>query len=99
MSLYSVEIKRSAAKSLKALPKGARQRIRTAIFGLSDEPRPHGHKTLDSKKKVYRIRTGSYRIVYQVHDAALTVLVVRIADRSEVYAQLQELLKPLSRPT
>ena len=98
MSLYSVTIKRSAAKSLKALPKGARQKLRVAIFGLADEPRPHGHKTLDSKKKVYRIRVGSYRAVYQVHDGKLLVLVVTIANRKDVYSRLQDLLKGLDAP-
>ena len=98
MSSYSVAIKRSATKGLKALPTGARQRIRAAIFGLAEEPRPHGHKTLDAKKKVYRIRVGDYRVIYQVRDAHLVVLVVRIANRRDVYDRLQTLLKLLDPP-
>lgn len=98
MPSYSVEIKRSAAKGLKALPARARQRIRTAIFCLADDPRPYGHKTLDSAKKLYRIRVGSYRVIYQVHDGALVVLVVRLGDRRDVYDRLNELRKSLDSP-
>ena len=98
MPSYSVEIKRSAAKSLKALPTGARARLRAAISDLADEPRPHGHKTLDAKKKLYRVRVGSYRAVYQVHDNRLVVLIVRVADRKDVYDRLNELRKSLDSP-
>ena len=60
--------------------------------------RVHGHKTLDAKTKVYRVRVGEYRVIYQVRDAQLVVLVVRIANRRDVYDRLQTLLKSLDPP-
>jgi len=95
---YRIAITRAAAKQVKALPKSARQRVRAAVEALADEPRPHGLKTLDSKKKVYRVRAGSYRVVYQIQDARLVVLVVRVGDRKEVYKRLTELLKATPPP-
>ena len=98
MSRYSVSATRSAAKALKTLPKGARARIAVAISALADDPRPHGHKTLDGKKKLYRIRVGAYRVVYQVRDGELIVLIIRVGDRKEVYRRLAELMKRTDPP-
>jgi len=95
MSEYTVSVKRSAAKALKGVPVRHQQRIVTAINGLREEPRPDGIKTLDSQKKVYRLRVGSYRIIYQVKDRELLVLVVHLGDRREVYRQLNDLLRGL----
>ena len=95
---YRIAITRAAAKQVKALPKGARQRVSEAVSALADEPRPHGIKTLDAKKKLYRLRVGSYRVVYQVQDARLVVLVVRVGDRKEVYRRLDDLLRRTPPP-
>ena len=81
---YSLEIKRSAAKELAALPRQERGRIIIRIQSLAGEPRPVGAEKL-SGRELYRIRQGNYRILYQIHDDVLTVTVVRIAHRRDVY--------------
>ncbi len=98
MPSYEIALERNAIKALRKAPASIRQRLIAAFDALADEPRPHGHKTLDSNKKVYRIRIGSYRAIYQVNDGKLLVLVVTIANRKDVYANLQDVLKRIDAP-
>jgi mRNA interferase RelE/StbE len=60
-------------------------RIRAAIAGLAQDPRPPGVKKLQGEVALWRIRIGSYRVVYSIDDAAHTVTVVKVADRRDVY--------------
>ncbi len=84
MASYSVRIKRSAAKDLEAIPLKDRKRIVTCIEGLQDEPRPSGCEKLSGEEK-YRLRSGDYRIPYEIVDRALIVTVVKIGNRRDVY--------------
>ena len=84
MGNYRVEIKRSAGKELERLPRGDRLRVINRIRSLADAPRPQGAKKLSGEEK-YRIRQGNYRILYEIHEDIITVVVVRIAHRREVY--------------
>ena len=84
MASYSIQIKRSAAKELEAVPLKDRRRIVTRIEGLQTEPRPPGCEKLSGDDK-YRIRQGNYRILYEIQDQALIVTVVRVGDRRDVY--------------
>ena len=85
MANYRVEIKRSAAKELEAIgTKKDRERIAEKILALASEPRPVGAEKLTDKEQ-YRIRYGNYRILYEVHDQILLVIVVKIGDRKDVY--------------
>ncbi len=86
MASYKVLIKPSAAREIEAVDsKINRQRIVTRILALAREPRPVGCEKLAGESNRYRVRVGSYRIVYSVADAELLVLVVRVADRKDVY--------------
>lgn len=88
MAKYSLRIKRSAAKELEAVPrKPDRRRIIARIKALADDPRPVGCKKLSGKER-YRMRQGSYRIVYSIEDDQLVVYVVKIGDRKGVYRAL-----------
>jgi mRNA interferase RelE/StbE len=98
MQNYDVVLDKRAEKALTKLPARVQSDLVLAIDGLASEPRPHGLKTLDAKKKVYRIRAGSYRVVYQIQDARLVVLVVRVGDRKEIYKRLNKLLKATPPP-
>ena len=81
---FSVKIKASAAKSLGALPRAERERLAAAIDRLVDEP--HAGSALKGEfLGLRRLRIGRYRIVYEALDRELTVLVVRIGHRREVY--------------
>ena len=84
MEKYKIEIKRSAEKEIEALPKAAVGVVMRKIHALAHDPRP-----IDSKKltgsDLYRLRAGVYRIVYEVEDTVLMILVVKVAHRKDVY--------------
>lgn len=84
MAAYSVLVTRSAEKEIERLPVDIRRLVVRRILALADDPRPHGSQKLTGEEK-YRIRQGDYRVVYTIEDAAVTVTVVRVAHRSDVY--------------
>jgi mRNA interferase RelE/StbE len=81
---YSVSIKASALKALERIDRENRRRIVTAIDSLAGNPSA-GSVLKGEFEGLRRLRVGAYRIVYEVRDAALVVLVVRIGHRREVY--------------
>jgi mRNA interferase RelE/StbE len=83
---YTVKISRPAEKFLRALTdKKLYQRLREALDALEENPRSvHGVK-LQGEEELYRVRVGDYRIVYQIQDRQLIVLVVQMGHRREVY--------------
>ncbi len=84
MASYRLEIKRSAAKELTLLPPEDRGRIITRIQALADEPRAVGAEKLSGQER-YRVRQGDYRILYEIEDEILRIMVVRIGHRRDVY--------------
>ena len=84
MASYSLLIKRSAAKELEDLPLKDRRRIVRRIQDLAADARPAGAEKLTGEDK-YRVRQGSYRILYAIDDAARTLMVVKIGQRGDVY--------------
>ena len=88
MATYSVVIVRSAEKEIAGLPGPIRKRVVRRILALADDPRPPGCVKLsgDDKYRVRQgVRQGNRRIVYTIADAVVTVTVVRVAHRSDVY--------------
>lgn len=81
---YVVEISKAAAKNLKKLPTNAVDRVIPIIDALSDNPRPDGFKKL-VKSKMYRIRVGDYRIIYDVFDKILKVIILKVGHRKNIY--------------
>ena len=61
------------------------KRIREAIQALADDPRPPGCRKLEGRNDEWRVRVGTWRVVYRIEDGRLVVVVVRIAPRGEVY--------------
>lgn len=84
MESYKLIFKKSVAKDLRAFPKQDVKRIVQRIAALADDPRPGGCEKLSGQER-YRVRQGDYRIVYEISDGALTVLVVKVGHRREVY--------------
>ena len=84
MASYSVLIKPSAAKELARLPEKLRRQLAKRILALAENPRPLGVEKLTGED-LYRIRQGDHRVVYSIADAVLTVLVIRIGNRRDVY--------------
>ena len=84
MASYSLEIKRSAAKELAQLPPKDRGRVVARIRSLADDPRPVDAEKLSGQER-YRARQGDYRILYEIEDQILRIMVVRIGHRRDVY--------------
>jgi mRNA interferase RelE/StbE len=83
--VYSIEWDTKAVKELRALEKKDRQRILERVATLGRDPRPPGCKKLHKEQAAYRIRVGEYRVIYQIRDTQLLVLVVRVGNRRDVY--------------
>jgi mRNA interferase RelE/StbE len=81
---YKLLIKPSAAREIEDIPREGRLRIIKHIQGLASNPRPPGCEKLSAEDK-YRVRQGRYRIVYAISDADLTVVVVKVGHRKEIY--------------
>jgi mRNA interferase RelE/StbE len=86
---YRVEVTTSAAKELRKLRKRIQPKIMKAISdrisGLADEPKPPGAEKVEG---YWRVRSGNYRIVYAVEEEALSLVIVRVGPRREVYRRL-----------
>ena len=81
---YALFIERRAQRSLSRIAAQDRERISSAIRCLADEPRPHGVKKL-SGRDAWRIRVGDWRVLYEIQDKRLSILVVDIGHRREIY--------------
>jgi mRNA interferase RelE/StbE len=82
---YRVSLAPSAARELRKFDPDVRRRIQAALDLLATEPRPPAATRLVGGSGEWRVRTGNYRIVYEINDDQLLVLVLRMAHRREVY--------------
>ena len=82
---YRIEFVRQAAKQFKSLSKQEQKRLKAKIDALVIEPRPNGVVKLSGTDNLYRIRVGSYRIIYNIQDNKLLILVVKVGHRRDVY--------------
>ena len=85
MASYRVELTRTAEKQLRRVAQRSRARLVEAMQALADAPRPRGARKLEGYEAVYRIRVGQYRIVYEVIDERIVVIVLKVGHRKEVY--------------
>ena len=91
---YTVEVLPTARDELAALPRDAQRKIAAKIDRLTDNPRPPGAELLKgTTEKLWRVRVGDYRIVYSIEDRRLLVLVIRVANRRDVYEGLEVLAR------
>lgn len=86
MARFRILIKPSAVKEIEAIPERDRTRIVYRIQGLAENPRPHGCEKLSMQDR-YRIRQGKYRVLYEIRDPEVIVVVVKVAHRKEVYRE------------
>lgn len=82
---YRIEFTRRAEKDLEGLPTDVQARIIKKIGVLADNPRPHGVEKLAGDEGFYRIRVGDYRVIYEIQDDILLVLVLRLGNRRDIY--------------
>ncbi|MDW7729325.1 MAG: type II toxin-antitoxin system RelE/ParE family toxin [Bacillota bacterium] len=84
MGDYRIFFKKSVEKDLNRIAKNELKKIIARITALADDPRPPGSEKLTGSER-YRIRQGRYRIVYSIQDYELTIWVVKVAHRKDVY--------------
>lgn len=84
MARFEIIFKRSVAKDLRPMPRKDVARILACINRLRDDPRPPGARKLSGQER-YRVRQGVYRILYEVEDGRLLVVVVKVGHRRAVY--------------
>ena len=84
MAEYEVYFKESVWKDLKIAPKNDLKRILSRIENLGDDPRPTGCEKLTGHE-LYRVRQGNYRIVYSIQDNELTIWIIKVGHRRNVY--------------
>lgn len=82
--VYTVTFKQSVTKDLRAIPNADVRRIIDRINTLAENPRGDGCVKLAGQER-YRVRQGVYRIMYEIHDDRLVIIVVKVGHRSSVY--------------
>ena len=84
MAKYIVYVTKSVQKVLGKMPESIAERLENVMLGLEDNPRPIGYKKLKGRE-AYRIREGDYRIIYEIKDKTIIVVVTNIGHRKDVY--------------
>jgi mRNA interferase RelE/StbE len=82
---YAIVLTKAAERGLERLPRAVLRRVDAKILTLADDPHPPGSKKLVGQHEINRVRVGSYRILYQVDDDRLTVLVIAVGKRGDIY--------------
>jgi mRNA interferase RelE/StbE len=82
---YQVRKTRRVQRAIEGIEKRDRLRIEGVVALLAEDPRPPKATKLVGYRNRWRVRSGDYRILYEIHDDVLTVLVIRVAHRREVY--------------
>ncbi len=88
MEPFKIQFKRSAQKDLKKLEKILIQRILNNIELLSDDPTPRNSKNLKGVENIYRIRVAKYRIVYEINQGQMVIIIYYIRHRDDVYRNI-----------
>ena len=86
--MYKVELKPRAQKFIATQSKRIQKQLIKRIESLSINPHPPNSKMLHTKERLYRLRSGSYRIIYQVQHEKLLIIIVLIGDRRDIYDRL-----------
>ena len=82
---YEIVFRKSALKQLRQLPKAIISRLTSLVDTLADDPRPANCKKLKGVADTYRVRSGDYRVLYTVNDSIVTVEIVKVGIRQDVY--------------
>lgn len=82
---YRIEFLRSAVRELASLPKSRQRQLGRHIESLGEDPYPAGVKKLEGEEKLYRIRVGDYRVIYEIDTTNKVATIVKVGHRGEVY--------------
>jgi len=85
MNPYTIELAPAAVRQLRKLDPQARRRVQAAVELLATDPRPAGATRLVGGTGEWRVRTGDYRVIYEIHDQVLVVLVLAVGHRRQIY--------------
>ena len=85
MASYKINWKRSAKKEFRKLNKSVILRILQAVESLAEDPLQTGNKKLVGSDSIYRIRVGDYRIIYSIEFSVLTIEIIKVGHRRQVY--------------
>ncbi len=87
---YKIKIDDNAKEFLASLPKKYKRQISQKIDSLKTNPIPQNSVKLNSSPNLYRIRSGDYRIIYQIKNEQILICVLRIGHRKNVYERLPD---------
>jgi mRNA interferase RelE/StbE len=82
---YTVQLAPAAKRQLRKLDRSIQERVIRRLDKLKKDPRPPGVEKMEGDESTYRIRMGEYRIVYEIQNKVLVVLVLKVGHRREVY--------------
>lgn len=82
---YQVEIAPAAKRQIKKLVKQTQELIIQRLEQLAENPRPPGVLKMEGEENLYRVRVGGYRIIYEIQDRVLLIVVVKVGHRGDVY--------------
>jgi len=85
MANYSIEVSATAEKQLRKLSKKDQISVLKRIQELSGEPRPNHSRKLRGQDNIYRVRVGNYRILYSIENKHLTIIILKVGHRRDVY--------------
>jgi mRNA interferase RelE/StbE len=86
--VFKLEYKNSVKKELRKLAQMDRMTIVHKIELLKQEPKPEGSAKLKGSRDLFRIRHGDYRVIYQIQNDILVIIIIRIGHRREIYKNL-----------
>ena len=85
MTSHSIEVSRTAEKQLRRLERQDQIRVLRAVRDLAMDPRPRGCRKLRGFDDVYRIRVGTFRVIYSIDDKRILVIILKVGHRGSVY--------------
>jgi mRNA interferase RelE/StbE len=88
ITTYQIKILSKARRSLKKLPKNIQNQLKNTIRSLAENPRPQGVKKLSGDYNLYRVRQGDYRVIYEIQDEVLLIIIVLAGHRKQIYRNL-----------
>ena len=89
MASFRIEVSATAEKQIRKLPREDQVRVLRAIRSLATEPTPPGVRKVRGYDDVFRIRVGTYRVLYRVEGRRLLIIILKLGHRREIYRSLR----------
>jgi mRNA interferase RelE/StbE len=91
MGSYVVKIGSAAKRDIKKLDRSAQIQVIECLEAMQSDPRPKGIEKLSQNPRFYRIRSGDYRLIYNVDDKLSTIYLVLVRHRRDAYRAIENL--------